>query len=163
MDLVHQPVAGQFVQSVDVLGDDAAQLPRLLQFKQLPVGGVGQGFRVQHIPPVEVEEGIRVQVEEGLAQDHLGSEPFIALMIKPLLRAEVRDAAGGGDARAAEEHQPPGAVHDFLKRVHADDPSFAEIITARARSGRAEGKTGRSVRPVVGRLDRGLMAGIDLL
>ena len=53
VELQHPAAPGGLVEPVDVLGDDGLQLPGLLPFRQLVVGGVGLCVGGQELGPVE--------------------------------------------------------------------------------------------------------------
>ena len=71
VEFVNPDIPGGLMQSVHVLGYDAAQFVRLFQFKQFPVRRVGFRFRIQQMPPVIIKKALRLQIEKRFAQNHL--------------------------------------------------------------------------------------------
>ena len=102
------------MQTVDILRDDADELPCLLELRQLQVRGVGLRVCGDDAVFIEVEEVPRVLFEERVAQHGL-RRVFELLMVESVYRPEVRDAALGGDAGAAEKDDALTFVDDLLQ------------------------------------------------
>ena len=97
------------MQAVDVLRDDRGQLALLLQLRELVMRAVGLGVQGDHALAVKVVELLRVGLKETMPE-HLLGRVFEVLVVKSVFAAEIRDAAGGRHARAAEKDDAAGAA-----------------------------------------------------
>ena len=100
----HVLAARFLMEAVDVLRHHGGQRARLLEFGQLAMRAVRLRVERQHAVAVEVEERAGVGVEEAAA-DHLLGRIGVLLRVQAVRAAEIGDAALGGHACAAEEHQ----------------------------------------------------------
>ena len=117
MQLVHGLAACGLVQPVDVLGDHRFQFALALQLCQPQVGGVGLCALHDELIAVKAVELLRVFLPEGVAQDRFRGVGVL-LVVKPVHTAEVRDAALGGDARPAKEHDAAAFCKDVFQCLY---------------------------------------------
>ena len=102
VELIDALGARFLMEPVDILRDDGKELPFLLPFGKLFVRRVGFGVQREHFIAVKAVKFFGVRIEVGIAQNCLGRDG-IFLIVEPVLRAEVGDAALRRDARAAEK------------------------------------------------------------
>ena len=118
MDFLHVPAPCPLVESVDVLRDYAVQLPGLLHLGKLIMRPVGLNAVGIELLPVEFIEDFRAVFETVYAQKILGRisvELDVVLVIKSVLRPEVRDPALCGNARASEENDMLTFSNDLIQ------------------------------------------------
>lgn len=104
--------AGRLVEAVDVLGDDGFQLSFLFPLGQLFVGLVGLDAGHQELVPVVFEELFGHTRVAGMAEHEFRRE-FIFLTVEAVLASEIRYAAFGGNAGAAEKDDVAAACYDL--------------------------------------------------
>ena len=109
MELVNGLGASRLMQAVDVLGDDRFQPALPFQLCQPQVGRVGLCPMDDELLAVEVKKFCGVGLVEGVGEHRLG-RVLEFLVVQPVHRAEIGDAALGRDAGAAEKHDPVAAV-----------------------------------------------------
>ena len=112
MKLQNRLAARRLVQAVDVLGDDGAEFSRLFQLGQLFVRGIGFCICKKHFVTVKPIKFSGVSAVEGMTQDGFGGI-IILLMIQTVHTPEIRDAALGGDACAAEKNNVVIPLHNL--------------------------------------------------
>ena len=130
--LQHVPAARHLVEAVNVLGDDGPQLALPLQLGQGVVGAVGLGVGVEHHAPEEVVKLRCVADEIPVGEHLLVGEALLFLLVQAVGAAEIRDAAGGGDARPAQEHRALALLHPLAQALplrHAGAPPFSSSST----------------------------------
>ena len=82
--------------------DDGKEFALLLPFGKLFVRRVGFGVQREHFIAVKAVKFFGVRIEVGVAQNGFGRDGIL-LVVEPVLRAEVGNAALRRDARAAEK------------------------------------------------------------
>ena len=119
--LQHVFAACRLVQAVDVLGDDGGELSRLLQLRQLFVGGVGLHVQKQHLLLVKRVK-IRGFFHKKVVAENGLRGIFPGLAVKAVPAAEIRHAGFCAHSRAAEKDDAPRPVDIVLQGlqfVHA--------------------------------------------
>ena len=91
------------METIDVLGDDAGQLARFFQLRQLLMGSVGLGIEIEHFVAIEIIEFLGMLKKKVKAQ-HFFRRIFIFLVIQSIDAAEVRNSAFRGYACAAKKN-----------------------------------------------------------
>ena len=102
MQLIHGLAARGLVQAVDVLGHDGPAFALALQRRQTQVGRVGLCPVDDELLAVEVKKFCGMGLVEGVGEHRLG-RVLEFLVVQPVHRAEIGDAALGRDARPAEK------------------------------------------------------------
>ena len=106
MYLIDHLAAGQLMQSVYVLGDDAVKLSLCLHLGQFVMGLVGLNAARVHFLAVELVEHLGLALQAGIAQQIfglIGVKPHIVLVVEAVLAAEIRDSALCRNAGTAEK------------------------------------------------------------
>ena len=110
------------MQPVNILGHDRLALTLALQRRQPPVGRIGHRAVHDELLAVEIKKFCGVPLIKAVGEHRLG-RVFEFLVIQPVHRAEIRDAALGRYARAAEKHHVFCARQNFFQcRNHAKLP-----------------------------------------
>ena len=117
MELQHVPAAGGLMEPVDVLGDDGFQLALPLELRQTQMRRVGLCSLDDELIAVEAVELLGALFPEGVTQDRLG-RVIVFLMVEAVHTAEVRDAALGGNARPAKEHDAAAFGNDLFQCLY---------------------------------------------
>lgn len=120
------------MEAVDVLGDNCPQPALPLQPGQGIVGAVGLGVRVEHHAPEEVVKLRRVMDKVSVGEHLLVGEARLLLLVQPVGAAEIRDAAGGGDPRPAQEHHALALLNPLAQQLqlcHGRSPPFKSSST----------------------------------
>ena len=78
------------------------------------MGRIGLRIQVKHLCPVEIEKLLRVRYIKAVTEHDL-RRIFIALVVKAVHTAEVRNPALRRNPCAAEKDNPPAPVHHFLQ------------------------------------------------
>lgn len=114
------------MQAVDVLGRHRADVTVCLQGRKGKVGGIG--FRGQcrqdDLFPMEAKEFRGMLTEEGTAEHHLGWI-VVALVVKAILAAKIRNAAFRRYPRAPEEHHVVATIYHLAQ---LGDPPFQALV-----------------------------------
>ena len=114
MQLEHLLRAGLLMQSVDVLRDDSAAFALALPFCELEVRGVRLRVERKHFRAVEPVEFCGLAEEKRVAENGL-RRILVLLIVQTVYRTEIRDAALGRNACAAEKDDVVAAVDPFLE------------------------------------------------
>ena len=117
MQLVHRAAARRLMQAVDVLGDDRFQPALPFQLCQPQVGRIGLCPLHDELITVKTVKLLRVLLPESVTQDGF-RRVGVLLMIKSVHTAEVRDAALGGNARPAKEHDAAAFGNDLFQCLY---------------------------------------------
>lgn len=94
MQFEHVFAARFLMETVDILGDNGAEFPLLLQLGQSAMSAVGLGIEGDHLPAVEVEKVLGMGDEKAMAEHGFGRVAEL-LAIEAAGAAEVGDAAFG--------------------------------------------------------------------
>ena len=122
MQFVHHLAARRLVQTVDVLGHHGLALALALQFGQPQMGGIRLGPVDDELLAVEVKKLRGVGLVEGVGEHRLG-RVLEFLVVQPVHRAEIGDAALGRNARPAEKYKAAGIPQNFFQcRYHTKFP-----------------------------------------
>ena len=114
VQLINVLASRHLVQAVDVLRDNGEQFALFFPLRQLPMDDIGLCIRIKHAISIEIKENLRMMHVERVRNDGF-RRVSIPLTIQPILPAEIRNAAFGRHARAAEEHHAPGLFHPALQ------------------------------------------------
>ena len=122
MQLIHDLTARRLVQAVNVLGHNGLALSLALQRRQPQVGRVGLCAVYDELLAVEVVKFIGVSFVKAVGEHRL-RRGFELLMVQPVHRAEIRDAALGRDARPTEKDHVFCLCQNFFQCAdHANCP-----------------------------------------
>ena len=132
VQLQHLFTARRLMQSVDILGNDRLALAPAFQLRQRQMGGVGLRVRVEHHPAVEIPKFVGVS-DKIFMRKHLLIAAAAGGIVNALMgAAKIRDAAGGGDPRAAEKDDVSclrdPLAQDFRFLGHSASPLSDETI-----------------------------------
>ena len=118
VELQHFSAARQLMQSIDVLGHHSQQFSRLLQFRQLFVGGVGFGIQIEHPAAVKGKELLRVFLVKVVAE-YLLRRVTVPLLVKAVHAAEIWQARFRTPPCSAECDDPAACVNKFLQLLNS--------------------------------------------
>ena len=122
MQLVHHLAARRLVQTVDVLGHHGFALALALQFGQPQMGGIRLGPVDDELLAVKIVKFGRVGLVKRMGEHRLG-RILEFLVVQPIYRAKIRDAALGRNARPAEKYKAAGIPQNFFQcRYHTKFP-----------------------------------------
>ena len=109
VELEHVHGAGGLVEAIDVLRHHGSELAFALELGELEVSLVRLGVKRDHLRAIELVELCRVGLVEVVGEHRLGRISEL-LVIQAIHAAEIRNAACGGDAGAAKEHDALGTL-----------------------------------------------------
>ena len=107
MDLLHIFTSGLLMKAVNILGDNAIQLPILLHLRQFQVSRIRL-----HIPDIKIlaeviKEHLRLPVKALITEQIFRAVPgklLIRLAVQPILAPEVRNPTLRRNSGSAKEH-----------------------------------------------------------
>ena len=109
VQLVHHLAARRLVQTVDVLRYNGTALALAFPLGQLEVSRIRLCIKSQHFRPIEAIKLLSFAQKERVAENGL-RRVVVFLVVQPVHRAEIRDAALGRYARTAEKDNVVAAV-----------------------------------------------------
>lgn len=107
------------MEAIDVLGDDGRELTLALEPSERIMCRVGLGLRMKDLFAIELEKLVRVIHEKAVAEHLLRRDGCpTCLTVEPIAGAEIRNAAFGGDSRAAHKHDALAFGEDLAECAH---------------------------------------------
>ena len=105
---------GQLMEAIDVLSHHGPQFSCRLQFRQLPMGGVGFCIKTQHLVPIKPIKFLGVPVEKAAAQNGF-RRPAVLLIVQAIHTAKIWYSRLCGYSGAAEKNGAAALINPALQ------------------------------------------------